>query len=227
MIDPSPRHPMRCGMAVRAPPPGRRIRTYPRPLRPGRRVLIVRAPRRASRSPTGRARCKWRRVMTDPAPRHSMRDVAWPSARHPSGRRMQDVPQASAGPGAGFCIVRAPRTVPAGPRPVVRGANGAGSWQTPRRVIRRDGAWPSARHPQGTGCRRTPGHAGRGAGSAPSACRATGTRSLPIAPRANGAGSWQTPRRVIRCGGAWPSARHPLGAGSERTPGTCGPGAGF
>ena len=42
---------------------------------------------------------------------------------------------------------------------------------TPRRLLRRGVAWPSACRHEGTGCWRTPGHYGRGAGSVPSACR--------------------------------------------------------
>ena len=69
MTDPAPPCARR-GMAVRVPPRGHRVLTYPRPFRPGRRVSTVCVPHRACRSWTGRVWCKRRRVMADPAPRH-------------------------------------------------------------------------------------------------------------------------------------------------------------
>ncbi len=60
MSDPTPPCARR-GMAVRVPPRGHRVLTYPRPLRPRRRVSTVCVP------PI------WHRVMTDPSPRQQAR----------------------------------------------------------------------------------------------------------------------------------------------------------
>ena len=73
MSDPAPRHPMRRGMAVRAPPPGHRVPTYPRPPRPGRRVSTVCVPWLSPPSPCrpARAGCARRACPTSlpiPAP---------------------------------------------------------------------------------------------------------------------------------------------------------------
>ena len=98
--------------------PGRRIRTYPRPLWPGCRVLIVRAPRRACRFLTGFARCKRRRVMGDPparlpacrgmtvrAPPPGHRVPTYPRPRRP-GRRVSTV-----------CVPRNGRQITSDPAP--------------------------------------------------------------------------------------------------------------
>ena len=99
MADPSPRHPTWWGMTVRAPPLGRRIRTYPGPGRPGRRVLIVRAPwPPPRRQPTDPTSCPRRQVpiapIVDPPPGHRpppsptppCRPTTWAAGRIPPRR---------------------------------------------------------------------------------------------------------------------------------------------
>ncbi len=76
----------RCGLTARAPPHRRRIRTYPGPPWPRRRVLIVRAPWSPSpRPPTPPTSCPRHRVplapIADLPPGH-----AQPSSRHPPRR---------------------------------------------------------------------------------------------------------------------------------------------
>ena len=73
MADPSPRHPARRGMTVRAPPLGHRVLTYPWPPRPGCRVSAVRVPRIGREITSDPAPRQRRRVMTDPSPRHLAR----------------------------------------------------------------------------------------------------------------------------------------------------------
>ena len=118
MVDPAPRHLARRGLTVRAPPPGRRIRTYPGHLWPGRRVSTVCVPRNGRTITADLAPRRRRRVRTDPAPRHLARRGLTVRAP-PLGRRIRTHPRtiAARAPGSGRpCAVAATVAAPDGPR---------------------------------------------------------------------------------------------------------------
>ena len=135
MADPSPRHPTRWGMIVRAPPLGHRVPTYPQPPRPGRRVSTVCVPCRQRRTTTGPASStKRRRVMVDPPPRHLARWGMTVRAP-PPGHRVPTYPRPTTAraPGQYRLSAVAIATVPspAGPRRLRQGVLAPRPCQSP------------------------------------------------------------------------------------------------
>ena len=198
--DPAPRQPRGAAWPSARHPLGRRVLTYPWPLRPGRRVSIVCAPHRACRSPTGRARCKRRRVRTDPASCHPARRGLTVRAP-PPGHRVLTYPR-PARPG---------RRVSTGCVPCRK------CWTTPgpttgtkRRRVRAD---HSPRHPTRVGPDRPCATLGRRVLTYPRPARLGRRVSTVCAPRR----ACRSPTGFVRCKRrrvrADPSPRQPMRRG--------------
>ena len=155
MSDPTPPYARR-GMAVRVPPRGHRVLTYPRPLRPGRRVSTVCVP------PI------WHRVMADPR-RHCVRRAPCrdrPRAAPIWHRVHERTPRRHHGAARVMHRLRAmPRTPPCPyPRPApaeapgqhcLRAATSGTGCRSLARVVRRRS--PSTCRTEDTGYQRTHG----------------------------------------------------------------------